>query len=75
MQGCADALDTGVLAAVVVAWGNNVAVELAADFYAIFFDGSLGANLHAAVFENFDTVNNDYFFESHFDLQSKPRFQ
>jgi hypothetical protein len=62
MGGCTDGLHLGILGAVVVAGSNNVAVELAADFNAIFLDGSLGANLHAAVFQDFNTVNNLNFF-------------
>ena len=35
-----------------------MAVELAADFNAIFLDCGLSANLHTAVFKDFNTVNN-----------------
>jgi hypothetical protein len=35
-----------------------VAVELAADVNAIFFDSDLGANLHSAVFDHFDPIND-----------------
>jgi hypothetical protein len=58
-------LDTGILVAVVVAGGNDMAMELAADLDAILFDGSLGANLHGAVFNSFNQINGNDFFECH----------
>jgi hypothetical protein len=42
---------------------DNVAVELAADFNAIFFDGGLGANLNGAVFEGFNQIDDFNFFQ------------
>jgi hypothetical protein len=42
-----------------------VAVELAADFYAIFFDGGFGAYLNAAIFDHFNQIDGGYFFERH----------
>lgn len=57
-----DGLHTGVFTTYVSAWGDNVAVEFAADFNAIFHDCSLGANLHTTIFDHFDAVNNFNFF-------------
>jgi hypothetical protein len=37
-------------------------VELAADFNAIFFNGGLGANLDAAVFNDFNQIDRGDFF-------------
>jgi hypothetical protein len=62
---CTDGLNPGILAAVVIAWGNNVAVKLAADFDAIFFDGGLCAYLNAAISDHFDHINEGIFFERH----------
>jgi hypothetical protein len=42
-----------------------VAVELATDFNAIFFDSRLSANLNAAVFNNFNQIDRYNFFKSH----------
>jgi hypothetical protein len=67
VHGSADGLNTGILAAVVIAWSDNVAVECAADLFAIFKDGRVCANLHDTVFDHFDAVNDLNFFESHFD--------
>jgi hypothetical protein len=67
-----DSLHTGVFGAVISTGGNNVAVELAANFNAIFFNGCLGANLYAAVFDHFDAVNNFNFFQ-HDDFLSCSR--
>ena len=62
MGGNTNSLLTSVFLAKGIAGGDNVAVELAADFNAIFFNGGLGADLNAAVFDHFDAVNNFNFF-------------
>jgi 3-deoxy-D-manno-octulosonate 8-phosphate phosphatase KdsC-like HAD superfamily phosphatase len=61
-------LDTGVLAAVVSAGDDNVAVKLADDLDAIFFDGSLGADLHGAVLKSFNKIDGSDFFQHDFSL-------
>jgi hypothetical protein len=63
VRGCTDGLYTGILGAVVGTGDNNVAVKLAADFNTIFFDSGLGANLHTAVFKDFDQISYGYFFQ------------
>jgi hypothetical protein len=74
MYSRANGLNFGIFLAVVVAGGNNVAVELVADFNAIFFDGGLGAHLHNTRFKDFNAVSYDYFFKSHFDTPIKIKF-
>jgi hypothetical protein len=59
--------------AVIIAWSDNVPMECAADLFAIFFDGSLGAYLDAAVLNNFNAVNNQFFSNSHNNLRLKSR--
>jgi hypothetical protein len=61
-------LYTGVFCTVISAGGDNVAVESATDLVAIFHDASACANLHSAVFQNFDFVNDDFFGKSHFNF-------
>jgi hypothetical protein len=65
MRCFADSLYSGILGAVVITGGNNVAVERAADLLAIFEDSGLGAYLNAAIFNNFNQINRNNFFESH----------
>jgi hypothetical protein len=60
-----DGLHTSVFGAVVGTGNNNAAMELAADFNAVFFDGSLGANLHNTVFGDFNQIGCGYFFKRH----------
>jgi hypothetical protein len=45
-----------------------MAVESATDLLAVFHDAGACANLHSAVFENFDFVYDDFFGESHFNF-------
>jgi hypothetical protein len=68
VHGSADGFYTGVFFAVIIAGGNNVAGKFAADFNAIFFDGGLGANLNAAVFECFDQIGGGNFFQHDISL-------
>ncbi len=44
---------------------DNMAVELASNFHAIFKDSGLGANLDYARFNDFNQINRDNFFEGH----------
>jgi Zn-dependent M28 family amino/carboxypeptidase len=62
VRNCANILHTGVLAAVVIAGGDNVAVEVATDLLSIFHDGGLGAYLNASVFNDLNAVNDLNFF-------------
>jgi hypothetical protein len=57
----ADSLHAGVFGAVVIAGGDNVTVECAADLFAVFKDGSLCAYLHAAILKDFDVINHYVF--------------
>jgi len=61
----ADGLHTGVFTGIAIAGDDNVAVELAADLFAVFHDGCLGAYLHSAVLKSFDQIDCDDFFEGH----------
>jgi hypothetical protein len=61
-------LNSGILGAVISTGGDNVAVELAADFNAIFFDGGLGANLNGAVFNDFNQIDRYNFFQHDISL-------
>jgi hypothetical protein len=54
----ADSLHAGVFGAVVIAGGDNVTVECAADLFAVFEDGGLCAYLHNAVLKDFDFIDN-----------------
>jgi hypothetical protein len=58
-------LHLGIFTTYVSTGHDNVAVELAADFNAIFFDSGLGANLKCAVFDNLNQIDRDDFFERH----------
>jgi hypothetical protein len=53
---------TGIFSAAICTGSDNVAMELATDFNAIFFDDGLGANLHNARIDHFDAVNDFNFF-------------
>jgi hypothetical protein len=61
-------LHLGVFTAYVSTGHDNVAVELAADLNAIFFDSGLGANLNAAVFNNFNQIDRGDFFQHDISL-------
>jgi hypothetical protein len=67
-------LNSGVFVAVIIARGNDMAVKVAANLFAIFCDGCLGAHLHASICNDLNSVNRDYFFESHFDTPIKINF-
>jgi hypothetical protein len=61
---CGNSFHFGIFSTVISARHNNVAVELATDFNTIFLDSGFGANLNAAVFNNFNQINRNNFFES-----------
>jgi hypothetical protein len=70
----ADSLHACIFGAVVIAGGDNVPVECAADLFAIFEDGGLCAYLHAAIFDNFNAVYGCCFFKCHFDNPIKIKY-
>jgi hypothetical protein len=57
----ADSLHASIFCAVVITGGDNVTVEGAANLFAVFKDGGLDANLHAAIFDNFDLISGNLF--------------
>ncbi|NDG19553.1 MAG: hypothetical protein EB117_14945 [Betaproteobacteria bacterium] len=71
VRGGANGLHAGILVAVVIARGNDMAVERAANLLAIFHDGGLCAYLYTAVFNYFNQIYFDYFFKGHFDTPIK----
>jgi hypothetical protein len=70
--GSTDGLHASVLATVVIARGNDMAVEVATYMLAVLHYGRLGAYLDAAVFDHFDAVNDLNFFQ-HDAFLSCPR--
>jgi hypothetical protein len=54
MHGSANGLNFGILGAVIVPWGDYMAVECAAKLLAILNDAGASANLNTTVFNGFD---------------------
>jgi hypothetical protein len=71
MRRFANSLNSSIFRSVVIAWSDNVAMECAADCFAIFHDSGCGAYLDATVLKHFDAVNNLFFSNSHNNLRLK----
>jgi hypothetical protein len=61
MRCSAYCLHASIFCAVVIAGGDNVAVECAADLFAVFEDGGLSAHLHCAALKDFDLIDHYVF--------------
>jgi hypothetical protein len=63
MHRSANGLNFGVFGAVIGPWGDYMAVECAADLFAILNDAGASSHLDCAVFHSFNQINYDLFFK------------